>query len=45
MASVVKLSLVQGADDSAGDMLSVSEDVDEGGIGADMKWFPLGVGK
>jgi hypothetical protein len=42
---VVKLSLVHGADESAGDTLSVSEDDVEGGIGADMKWLPLGVGK
>lgn len=45
VASVVKLSLVQGADEGVGETLSVSEDDVERGIGADMKWLPLGVGK
>lgn len=42
----MKLARVHGAEEGVGDgMLSVSEDEVEGGIGADMKWLPRGVGK
>jgi hypothetical protein len=37
VASVVKLSLVHGAEEGEGEILSASEAVDDGGIGADMK--------
>jgi hypothetical protein len=45
VASVEKLSRVHGADDEPGEVLSLIEDGDEGGIGARIKWFPRGVGK
>lgn len=42
----MKLVLVQGAEDGQGEIsLSVSEEDVEGGMGADMKWLPRGVGK
>lgn len=45
VALVVKLSLVQGAELGAADSSSELSSVVSAGIGADMKWFPLGVGK
>jgi len=45
VASVMKLCLVQGADDGAGELVSVSDEDVDGQIGAERKWFPLGVGK
>lgn len=41
----MKLCLVQGADEAASDKLSVFDEASEVHIGADMKWFPRGVGK
>jgi hypothetical protein len=44
VASVMKLSLVQGADDGASE-LSATEEASEVHLGAAMKWLPRGVGK
>ena len=45
MVCVPKLSRFHGADDTWEYSLSLTEDGDEGTIGADMKLFPRGVGK